>query len=124
MYGMIELTNGCIAVSQWKPVPSKIVVVDPTTYSVLIEIVDDECLCQDGAGSLSVLNENSFLYARSGFFCQIGFYNGKYQIVFKTKENEDELVGWGLIVKNKGKIFYTNSSNGKNGINLYECIYE
>jgi hypothetical protein len=47
-----------------------------------------------------------------------------YEIVFKTKEDEGELIGYGgIMALDNDKYIAVSTDNGKNGINVYKCNY-
>ena len=123
-FGMVQLSNGDIALSKWKPTPS-IIIVDTVNYIQLAEIIDNEYINKEGPGALCLLGEYSFIYVRQGCLCQIMKGNSNaYEIVFKTKEDEGELIGYGgIMALDNDKYIAVSTDNGKNGINVYKCNY-
>ena len=119
-FGMVELGNGHVACSSSS---GKIIIANTLTYEVVTEISDNDIIVKDKPGTLAVLNGNSFYYVLNGAFCQVAVVNGKYQIVFKVKENADELYGYGLLLLEHEEFFVVCSHNGNNGVNVYECNY-
>lgn len=119
-FGMVELGNGHVACSSSS---GKIIIANPLTYEVVSEISDNDIIVKDKPGTLALLNGNSFYYVLNGSFCQVAVVNGKYQIVFKVKENADELYGYGLLLLEHEEFFVVCSHNGNNGVNVYECNY-
>lgn len=119
-FGMIELENGHVALSSSS---GKIVITNPLTYEIVSEIIDNDIIVKDKPGTLAWLNGNSFCYVLDGSFCQVALVNGKYQIVFQTKEDTNELYGYGLLLLEHEEFFVVCSHNGNNGVNVYECDY-
>ena len=117
--GMLELQNGNIALSSSNNYPNRIVIIDSLQYTIITEIIDTAFI--NGAGSLSVFENESFIFTTLGIICQISFVDNKYQLVFKQKEKFQELFGnGGVIVITNEKYFITSTLNGNNGVNIYK----
>ena len=89
--GIVELSNGDIAVSKGcYPIPC-IYIVDPVRYLKICEIIDSVYIPADGA--LCVWGENSFVYAYLQHFCEISYDDGNYKIVYKNQSDQQDLYG-------------------------------
>ena len=121
--GMIELSDGNIAISQRNP--PRICIVDSVNFNNIIEIVDSEYISRWGA--LSVLNCNSFIYVRKGKMCQIIFdaQEKKYKINSLISMDDTELDGYtGIINMENGKYFIANNGLYPNyNLIIYKCLY-
>ena len=117
--GLIELSNGHVAASLDNP--DCIYIVDPLRYKIIATIENKEYIPYRGA--LHAFSNNSFIYVSEmyGCLCEISMINGEYKISFKTKENEEDLIGTCICVVNNGK--YLISSNEHNGCNIFEYSY-
>ena len=114
---MIELPNGNIAVSSYVS-PYPIVIINPTNYSIIKEIKDQEYITTYSA--LCLFDAYSFIYVRDGKFLQIS-NNNEYEILFKTK-SEEQLYGWsGIINIENGK--YLIIGNKSNGLEIVKPYY-
>ena len=113
--GLIELTNGNIAVS--KDDPPCIIIVDPVKFERIICISDNKYIL--GCGALCKLNDGSFLYAYRESLIQIAFWFKKFDVVFRTLSVEKGMFGnCGLILVNNGKGFVCD--HAEEGINMFE----
>lgn len=123
--GMVEMDNGLIVVSKRSSISSCVVVIiNPMTFTVVAEIMDDECISQERAGCLWTNGGNSVVYVCEGFLCEILLKDTKYEISYKKKEEQGELIGFGLVFVDNGKYMLTTNDNDNNGINVYKCEYE
>jgi WD40 repeat protein len=114
---MIELPDGNIAVSS-RVSPHPIVIINPTNYSIIKEIKDQEYITDRSA--LCLFDAYSFIYVRDGKFLQIS-NNNEYEILFKTK-SEEQLYGWsGIINIESGK--YLIIGNKSNGLEIVKPYY-
>ena len=104
---MIELPDGNIAVSSCVS-PHPIVIINPTNYSIIKEIKDQEYITTNSA--LCLFDAYSFIYVRDGKFLQIS-NNNEYEILFKTK-SEEQLYGWGGMINiENGKYLKSTNEN-------------
>ena len=117
-YGMVQLGNDIVALSKYEP--TKIYLIDPNTYEIIQEIVNSECitsrvsLCAYGYNSLICLWEGNVIQIRKDDNIK------EYDIVFKGKENEEEMDGYGgVVLLEGGKYLMTNTTNGNNSINVF-----
>ena len=78
--GLIEIENEIIAVSQANP--AKIILINSKSYSIIKEIQDINYIRWNS--SLSLICNNSLLYAYDGCFLQISKMNEEHTIVYKT----------------------------------------
>ena len=121
-HGIVELDNGYLALSRVKPLPSRIIIIDPFKYEIIAEVINEEFIQKESCGSLCALG-NSIYYALYGCFCQIVSVNGEYQITFKMKVRKEELYGWDLILIENGHYVISNTINNNQGLTIYQCKY-
>ena len=65
-FGLIELTNGDIALSR-KIAHVSIIIIDSKKFEVVDEIIDEECFNPTFYGSLCSLGDESFVYGILGY---------------------------------------------------------
>ena len=118
-FGLIELTNGDIALSRKVPHVS-IIIIDSKKFEVVDEIIDEECFNPTFYGSLCSLDDGSFVYAIMGYFCHIEKENGKYKVMFSTRESMYGLYGFGGILLSDDRRYILSSTNYRNE-NIYYC---
>ena len=124
--GLIELSNGMVAVSQYDPL--EIVIFDPYAYIVVQHIKNDVI---KGQSSLLELPGGLFVYINEGNYIQIKI-NDNYDIVKAYNETKKEIVNGqerkvkvlkdlkgsaGLILIENNKYILTN--NDANGIGIF-----
>lgn len=117
--GMIELPNGCIALSQ----RTQIIIINVITYNIITRIHYNSSHTRY---SLSVFDQHSFISVSNGQLIRISTTDNNYNIINKEKLNWEDLTGEsGVIVLNecsKGNKLIL-SSNYDKGFNIikYEC---
>lgn len=113
--GLIELPNDNVVVSQY----ARIVIIDPIKYEIIKEIENDYITYES---TLCLLGNNGFIYVYNGVFIQIGYENGKYQIIFINNEEEESLGNDGVIYFEKEK--YLICSNLKKGLTVLKLNFD
>ena len=111
--GMIELSNGNIAISSDSS-GYPIVVIDTTLYQIIYKL---EYKCITDRSSLCILNENSFIYAYLGKLIQISNENGEL-LFFSDKNGFDGFYG-GMISIEGGKYIAINYMQGVSIIKVF-----
>jgi hypothetical protein len=81
--GLIELTNGFIAISSSSMTSCSIVIIDPFKYIKVSEIKDNNYICK--CGPLFGLSDNSFVFVCENSFSHISLVDGDYKISYKIK---------------------------------------
>ena len=111
--GLLELSNGDVAVSKGAyPVPC-IYIVDPVRYVKVTEFVDEECIVD--CGPLCSWGNNSFIYVVNNFLCVISLVDEEYKIVFKEHKQKEQLNSVNSVVNvTKGKYLVNNNFTGLN----------
>jgi hypothetical protein len=92
-------------------------------FEVVDELIDEECFNPTFYGSLCSLGNGSFVYAILGYFCHIEKENGKYKVMFFTRESMYGLYGFGGILLSEDRRYILSSTNYRNeNISIYKCI--
>ena len=116
-YGMIELNDGNIAVSQEKP--NRICIIDSIKYEIVYDLRNEEFI--KSIGALEKLNCYSFLFIWKGEILQIGTINGKeYEIQYINKDEKDVNGVSGIVIEEEEKYLITCNRNGNHGLNIYK----
>ena len=108
--GMIELSNGNVAISHYdSPYPIKIV--DPMRYAVVKEIINENYF--PSCSSMCVWDEFSFIYVCNERFCQIS--TNDYEIIFKMRKvNGLDGINGVITIKNGQYLAVINKNKGVN----------
>lgn len=119
--GLIELTNGFIAISSSSMTSCSIVIIDPFKYIKVSEIKDNNYICK--CGPLFGLSDNSFVFVCENSFSHISLVDGDYKISYKIKYEEYGFFGKDTIVivhgdQNNMFIICDNCSQG--GLNILQ----
>jgi WD40 repeat protein len=118
--GLVELSNGFVAVSTSQPCGISII---NMINCVKVARFEDVNFLNE-AGSLVLLNNESFAYVWKGKFCQINFDDeNKFQIIFKKLFGKEEFNGSSVHLDDNGKCLLIDNDNGKFGINVFEIKY-
>lgn len=118
--GLLELPNDCIAVSGGGSLTIDIINVE---YYQRIKQISCEwyITSSDFLSSLYLLNNGTFVYSHEGSFCQIS--STTYEIIYKTKMDE-EFLGFTLISALNGKyIIASNEKKEEKGITIFKVGY-
>lgn len=111
--GLIELPNGNISLSD----NNSIIIVNPCKASIIKVIKDDHLISW---GTLSLLNEQSFIYVCQGSFVHISA--DTFKIMFRARIDKGDLVGEaGVCLEEKGK--YAVIDNEYGGFGFFEFEY-
>ena len=107
--GLIELSNGHVAVSHHEP--HCIYIIDPQAYTLIDTIVDNEYI--PFAGPMFAFGSNSFIYVsyKGGVLCEVSMRNGKYTVSFGTKKSDKDLQGNCVSLINNGKYIISGNKN-------------
>jgi WD40 repeat protein len=114
--GLIEIENEIIAVSQANP--AKIILISSKSYTIIKEIQDINYIRWNS--SLSLIYNNSLLYAYDGCFLQISKMNEEYTIVYKTFIDYKELNGSDGLIAIVGKYIISDIGYGGFGVFRYK----
>ena len=117
--GLIELPNGCVAVSGGGR-SSTIDVIDTERYQRIKQIKCEGYIVSSGYGwsSLHLLSNGTFIYSHKGCFCQISSIT--YEVLYKDKK-EKEFRGWTMTSTSNGKYIIANNYN--KGISIFQVTY-
>ena len=116
--GLIELPNGCVAVSGAKSLT--IDVIDTERYQRIKQIKCEGYIVRGGgySSSLHLLSNGTFIYSHSGCFCQLS--STTYEVLYKDKK-EKEFKGYAMTSTLDGKYIIANNDN--DGISIFKVTY-
>ena len=118
--GLLELPDDCIAVSGGGSLTIDIINVE--FYQRIKQITCEWYITSsDFLSSLCLLNNGTFIYSHEGSFCQMS--STTYEIIYKTKM-EEEFLGFTLISALNGKyIIASNEKKEQKGITIFKVGY-
>lgn len=119
--GLIELSNGFIAISSSSVSSSSISIIDPFKYIKVSEIKDDNYICK--CGPLFELDSNSFVFICENSFCHISLVDGNYKISYKLKYEGYGFFGKDTVIVfhgNKRQIFIICDNCSQGGMNIFK----